>query len=210
MRLTLRLSLLLIFGVAAVSLGFAFYETRAETSGLKNDLDRQSRLLAESLAKSAEPLVARRSYRELQTLVNRFQDRERIAGVAIFDANRKTLAISAGLAARLKGDADAVQRSLSRTFDNNLTNSEFVRAHDDAGGLHIAVTALRDENDPLTPLIGALAVFHDTTYIDAQIAELWRRALIGVAVQTFLIGSITLLMIRWGVGRPMQRMAQWM
>jgi hypothetical protein len=58
MRLTLRLSLLLILGVGCVSLVFAFYQTRMETKGLERDLDRNSLVLAESLAKSAEPLVA--------------------------------------------------------------------------------------------------------------------------------------------------------
>ena len=43
-----------------------------------------------------------------------------------------------------------------------------------------------------------------------QAAALWRRALIGVAIQTLLIGCITLLTIRWGFGRPLVRMTQWL
>src|SRR5579871_1936442 len=156
MRLTLRLSLLLILGVAAVSLGFAFYQTRAETQGLKNDLDHQSRLLSESLAKSAEPLVARHANRDLQRLVNRFEDRERVAGVSVFDMNWNTLAISAGLAPRLDRDRQALQQTLSKTIETDSTNSEFVRAHGDAGRLHIAVAPLRDESDPATPQIGEI------------------------------------------------------
>jgi len=66
MRLTLRLSLLLTLGVGGVSLAIAFYQTRAETKGLERDLERNALVLAESLAKAAEPLVEKHSYRELE------------------------------------------------------------------------------------------------------------------------------------------------
>jgi trehalose 6-phosphate synthase len=59
-------------------------------------------------------------------------------------------------------------------------------------------------------LTGALAIFHDAAYIRLQTDSLWRQALWGVGVQTALIVSITLLTIRWGVGRPLRKMAQWL
>ena len=70
MHLSSRLSLSLIIGVASVSFGFAFYQTQAETRGLKDNLQRHSLVLAESLAKSAEPLVEKGSVRDLQNLQN--------------------------------------------------------------------------------------------------------------------------------------------
>ncbi len=203
MRLTLRLSLSLICGVAAVSLALAFYQTHAETEGLRNDLDRQSRVLAESLAKSAEPLVIRQSYRDLQKLVDRLKDRERIAGVAVYSAGsvpERTLAVTEGLEARI----DRTPAAISQAIREDYSEGAFIDAPE--GRLHVAAVPLRDD----TVVIGALAVFHDTAYIDAQAAALWQRALTGVAIQTLLIGSIVLLTIRWGVGRPMQRMAKWM
>jgi hypothetical protein len=85
-RLTIRLNLCLILAVGGVSLAFALYQTQNEMHGLRRELDRQSAVLAESLEKSAEPLVAARSYRDLQRLADRFKDHERLAGVAVYDA----------------------------------------------------------------------------------------------------------------------------
>ena len=82
-RLTYRLSSALITSVAVVSLAFAFFQTRADTFGLQRDLEDHAQVLAESLARSAEPLVARHANRELQRLVDRFKDREQIAGVSV-------------------------------------------------------------------------------------------------------------------------------
>ena len=88
MRLSVRLNLCLIFAVGGTSLAFALYQAQNEMHGLRRDLDRQSAVLAESLEKSAEPLVAARSYRDLQRLADRFKDHERLAGVAFYDADR--------------------------------------------------------------------------------------------------------------------------
>ena len=108
MRLTLRLSLSLICGVAAVSLGLAAYQIHAETSALRNDLDRNSRVLAESVARSAEPLVAKRSNRELQSLIDRFRGRERISGIAVYDAAGHALAMTRLLESHLAGNPAAI------------------------------------------------------------------------------------------------------
>ncbi len=108
MRLSVRLNLCLIFAVGGTSLAFALYQAQNEVHGLRRDLDRQSAVLAESLEKSAEPLVAARSYRELQRLADRFKDHERLAGVAFYDTLDRPLAITAILAARLPRRPDAV------------------------------------------------------------------------------------------------------
>ena len=47
--------------MAAVSVGFAFYQIRAQSRGMERDLERESLMLAESLGRAAEPLVANRS-----------------------------------------------------------------------------------------------------------------------------------------------------
>ena len=72
--------------------------------------------------------------------------------------------------------------------------------------MHVAALPLRGSSS----VIGALAVFHDATYIDLQADALWRRALIGVAVQTLLIACITLLTVHLCFGRPLLRMTLWL
>ena len=51
--------------------------------------------------------MARRAYRELQRLVDRFKDREQIAGVSVYDVDGKPLAISSGFTRRV-GDESGV------------------------------------------------------------------------------------------------------
>ena len=59
-------------------------------------------------------------------------------------------------------------------------------------------------------MLGALAVFHDAAYIQTQSADTLRRALASVAIQTLLIVPVTLLVLRWGLGRPIEKLAGWL
>jgi trehalose 6-phosphate synthase len=186
--------------VAIVSLVFAYNQTREETRSLEQDLQHSSLVLADSLSKSVEPLVTNHSYRELQRLVDRFQDRERIAGIAVYGSGAAPLSVSAGLTPRL----DGVPQPVMQALDDGWTHDSFLKL----GGTpaHVVALPLRDG----ATLLGVLAVFHDASYIEYQTLALWRRALLGVAIQTALIVGITLLTIRWGLGRPLRRMTQWL
>jgi len=200
MRLTSRLSISLIASVAVVSLAFAYAQMRASRRGLDRELGRHALVLAETLSKSAQPLLKNHSYRDLERLVDQFENREQIAGVVVLNMAGEPVAVSSRLAPRLDNYPEPVRQALQ----DGLTHAGFVSLGGDP--LHVIAMPLRDE--PL--VIGVLAIFHDAAYIQQQSAALWRRALIGVAIQTFLIALITLLTIRIGIARPLKRTTEWL
>ncbi len=198
MRLTLRLSLALVSCVATVSLAIAYFQTHTETQEAFRDLDRQTLVLADSVSKSAEELVDAHSYRELQRLVDRFADRERIEAIVVYGADGKTLASTSGSPPILQAaDSQAV-------FRDGTARQEIYSTPN--GPLHLTLLPLRANGKQ----VGALALYHDAAFIDARAAALWKRALAGVFVETVLIGCVTLLAIRWGVGRPLKNVAAWL
>jgi trehalose 6-phosphate synthase len=200
MRLTSRLSLSLIFAVAAVSLAFALYQTRVQSRGMERDLERHALMLADSLGRTAEPLAANHSYTELQRLVERFKDRETVAGVAVYDPEGSPLATTNGLALLLEHNPPAVASAIKKGW----AHAEFLNSP--GGRLHIVAVPLRKAGG----VDGALAIVHDASYIDSRTAALWSRALIGVAVQTIVIVTIVLLSVRLSIARPVKHMTQWL
>jgi len=200
LRLTSRLSLSLIFAVALVSVAFAYYQIRAQSRSMERDLERQSLMLAESLGRAAEPLVAKESYVELQRLVDRFKDRETVAGVGVYDVDGTPLATTPGLAAILERDPPVV----SQAMHNGWARGAFF--HSPTGTMHIVAVPLHKATD----VNGALAIVHDASYIDTRTAALWGRSLIGIGVQTIVIVGIVLLSVRLNIGRPVLHMTQWM
>ena len=99
--LSVRLIVSLILGVALVSLLFSYYEVRTERSGLRKDLQRRAEVLGESLAGNVEGRLERQSPRELQRIVERFSNREHLAGVGVYDKHSGSRRLASGLAKTL-------------------------------------------------------------------------------------------------------------
>ncbi len=95
--LSVRLIISLIVGVTLVSLFSAYYEVRREKQGLRNELERRAEVLGESLVGNIEPRLEKGSLKDIKRVVERFSNREHLAGVAVFNAKLEPIAASSGL-----------------------------------------------------------------------------------------------------------------
>ena len=209
MRTALKMVLPLIVSVAVVSGLFAWYQVRTERRLLRSDLSRRAVILGEALQESAEPLMERAPNKNLQKLVERFGEREHLKGVAVYDASGKLLAITPGIAKEFD-DWPAIARDAAK---KDKEEDAFVRETrtDDSGNLqdvtlHILACPLHRDNE----LAGMLALFHDTNYIDVQVAHTLRDSLLNALVQTLLIAGLALILVRWTFMRPLSRTAHWL
>ena len=201
MRLfSVRLILSLILAITLVSLLSSYYQVREEKRSLRADLERRAAVLAESLAGNIDPHLEKGSVKKLQGIVERFSNRERLAGVAILDTKLEPIAQSAGLAQRLQSQPSAVAQAIAQ----NQRQSAFVRTTN--GSLHVYVLPMHQSGQ----LAGELVIVHDASYIDAQIARVWRETFLRVLAQVFLVVLITVLIVRWSIAGPIARAAQWM
>ena len=198
MRLSLRLITFLVVGITLVTFVVARNQVRSEKRGLRADLERRAEILGESLQEIVEPALGSRE--QLRRTVERFGNRERLAGVVVYDAQGGVLAESSSLATRL--NALSVPLTEVKARDGGV--SEAV----DLGGKHMHVYFL-----PLHQkgsIAGVLAIIHDASYIEAQSARIWRDTLWHVVAQVLLIVFITVLIIRWTIIVPISRTAEWM
>jgi trehalose 6-phosphate synthase len=200
MRLAFRLTFFLIVGVAAVATGFAYYQVQMERKGLERDLRRQALDLAEAQAKAIRPLMIRGANRELQALADRSGDRDQPVGIAVYDTDGLPLAISSGLIERIK----TIPPAILPAGEQENGSTEFVLL----GGtlIHIAAVPVRNGAD----VLGALQIFHDASYIPLRAAATWRRSLVSVGLQTLLILAVTIVTLRFSLGKPVLLMAQWL
>ena len=119
--LTVRLIISLILGITLVSLFSSYYEVRSEKSGLRRDLERRAEVLGDSLAGYLEPYLEKDSHKdshkELQKIVDRFGNRQHLAGVAIYDLRGQPIAITPGLADRIGGEPAVVGEAVTKNRD---------------------------------------------------------------------------------------------
>jgi len=199
MRMGVRLSLWLIAGITCVSLLFAVYQVEVEYQGRRHELRRRAELLGESLQETVERLRGDGSLPELQRLVDRFGNRDHLEGIAIYDENAAPVAMTTNLPAKLEPHIAAVEQAAFRGKETG----EFIRSK----GVPMYVYAVPVRRGG--GIVGAVAIFHDASYIDLQGSKIWHDTALRVVVQVFLIGVITLLIVRWSMMRPIARIAQW-
>ncbi|MFZ0886682.1 MAG: trehalose-6-phosphate synthase [Candidatus Acidiferrales bacterium] len=201
MKLSLRLIASLVVSISLVTFFVARNQVRGEKKGLRADLARRGEILTESLQETVEPVLQRGSENQLHRIVERFGDREHLAGVAIYDPNGKLLAASDKLGA----NADVPPK----VFDQARAGDTGAGGFTDFPNLPVYAYAL-----PLHRtsggLAGVLVTFHDARYIEAQSVEIWRSAIWHVVAQLLLIVLITLLIVRSTITGPINKLSQWM
>ena len=198
--LTVRLTISLIVGIILVSLFSSYYEARFQKQSLRRDLEHRAEDLGESLAGNIEPHLKKESHKELQRIVEKFGNREHLAGVAIYNLLGKSIAITPELASRLAVEPSVVQQVIAK----GKSSGQFIRLGDVS--TYIYAVPLHEDDQ----IAGGIAIIHDAGYINAQSSRVWRDAFLRVLVQVFLITLITLLIVRWSITGPIARTAQWM
>jgi trehalose 6-phosphate synthase len=209
MRTTLKIILPLIVSVAVVSLLFAAYQVRTDKRTLRNDLSRRTEILGESLQESVEPLLERAQERSLQRLVERFGQREHLKGVAIYNTAGSALALTPGLAPVFRLRPTVASRAAQADSGaGEFLGAEQVNAGypEEAVPIHIYALPLHANGE----LVGTLALFHDTSYIDRQVSRTLRDSLVTALVQTLLITGLAFILVRWTFTGPLTRTATWL
>lgn len=199
MKITLRLIVSLLFVAALVAVLFSFYQVRAENKRLTAELERRTIILAESLQESVKPLVQSNSADKLNRLVEKFGNRERLKGVAVYDVQGAVLASSRNLSPK--------SPELLAKVVGALADKRPVSASVYVGSEKVYTYVLPLGEDEV---IGALGLFHDASYIDVRLGEIWKNNLLRFFTLSALIVIITLVTVRWSITGPIAQVAHWM
>jgi trehalose 6-phosphate synthase len=200
MKITIRLIVSLLLVVALVAVVFSFYQVRTEKLRLASELERRAIILAESLQESVVPLMEINSLSKLNRLVEKFGNRERLIGVAVFDNQGNTLASTPNLKPKI---SQPFPQAVSSITENRHIDG-FKNINDKK--TYIYTLPLSSEDN----IIGSLSIFHDASYINVRLLEIWKHNLLRFLTLAILIAIITLLIVRWSITGPIAHFAEWM
>ena len=110
MRLSIRLILFLVAGITIITFIVSKYEVRSEKRGMRADLVRRAEILAESLQEIVEPALEKDSHEQLRRIVERFGNREQLAGVVVYNKRGEVLAESSNVPGRFAPPRPVVGR----------------------------------------------------------------------------------------------------
>jgi trehalose 6-phosphate synthase len=202
MKITIRLVVSLVVVVAAVTLAFSLYQVDREKERLTFDLQRRSAVLADGLQESLAPLVQYYgSAARLKRIVNRFGNRERLRGIMVFDRQ------GAVITATDKLDIDPSKPSSNAT--NVMIEGRSEGGFLDTKGVkaYVFVTPVFAEDNEV---VGAIAMFYDTSYINIRLREIWKQNVVRFLILSVFAVFATVLVVRWSITGPIARLAEWM
>jgi alpha,alpha-trehalose-phosphate synthase [UDP-forming] len=198
--LSARLIVSLIIGVTLVSLCTSYYEVIVEKRALRRDLQRRAEVLGESLARNVERDLQRDAIPTLQRTVQRFANRENLAGLAVYDPQGHVIAVTTALAAPMNTAPSVVSQALQEERVSDVFQKI------GTASVHICALPLHNQEK----LVGALAIVHDAGYIRSRSLRIWRDTFLSALAHVVLIALITLLIVRWSIEGPIARTAHWM
>ena len=127
--LSARLIVSLIVGITLVSLCTSYYQVLVLNRGLQKDLQHSAEVLGESLARNVERDLERDAQHNLQRTVQQYANRDRLAGLAVYDPQGHSIAVTPSIEPLMSNTPAVVLQSLK---DN----------HDASAFLHIGVASV--------------------------------------------------------------------
>jgi trehalose 6-phosphate synthase len=201
MRITFRLAFSIIVVVSLIVLAFTLVQVQQEKRRQRVDLERRASVLAESLGETVEQLTKEGHTRRLQRIVERFSNREKLAGVAVFDHSGTPLAVTPSLAMQLATAPMIVTDALIE----NKNSGTFLKLGN-ADVYLFVLPLVRPEDHVAT----ALALVYDVAYIQDRVRVIWQNNFMRLLVQALVVSLTTLIIVRLSIFRPVAGMVQWM
>src|SRR3989344_1875492 len=191
-----------VLAVSLVSLGFTFKQVNQEEATLQTNLEQRASLLSDSLKESVEPYYFNNTqpsfYVSIQKIVEKFANRERLAGIALYDNKGTLIASSAGLPRTIIDNSKIV----ADVMDSDNKKSDFFDA--DGEKRYVRIDPLHNGDS----IVGALMIVQNAGYIDTGIAQIWKNSLLRLFTQVVLFSVAIFLLLRFFVLRQVVRLVE--
>ena len=179
---------------------YTSYQVRTERRNLRNDLSHRAAALAENLQENLESSPWKVNDRGLNSMVERYRQREHLLGVAVYEGSGAELASTHGLPP-IYAVRPQVAVQASQT-DKGL--GAFLDAGD-APTYSYAVPLHRNGE-----VNGSLTLVYDTLYIQSRVRQALRDSLLTTLIQTGLIIALAFFLVRWTFTSPLAKTAKWL
>lgn len=190
-----------VITVTLVALFFNLRQINEERATLTINLEQRASLLADSLKESVEPTYANSSQASLQTslqkTVDKFANRERLAGIALYDNKGTLLATSSGLPKIIIENV----KSVSDVMDSDKSKSDFFDA--DGESRYVFVDPLHNDDGTI---VGALMIVQNAGYINTSINQIWGGNLLRLGIQIIIFSIAIFIILRFFVFRQVVRL----
>ena len=199
MRINLALILSIIVAVGIVALVFTAFQISSEKQKLNNELQSKTVRLAEDFYKTYFRHLEDRDSVPLRGITDSVINQYSFIGLAIYYNRDSILPLNSSTQLLLQHSSDYITRAVSADSSmGNMVRSEGKKSYE-------YIRIVKRENKPSLAVI----FYSDAEYIKNILKTIWLGNFIRWFIQALVISIVTLLIIRWGILRPLNRIVEW-
>lgn len=199
MRINLALILSIIVAVGVVALVFTAFQISSEKQKLNNELQSKTVRLAEDFYKTYFRHLEDRDSVPLRGITDSVINQYSFIGLAVYYNRDSIIPLNSSTQLLIQHSSDYITRAVSAdTSMGNMVRSEGKRSYE-------YIRIVKRENKPSLAVI----FYSDAEYIKNILKTIWLGNFIRWFIQALVISIVTLLVIRWGILRPLNRIVEW-
>jgi trehalose-6-phosphate synthase len=198
MKITLALILSILIAVGLVAFGFSFYQVSLERARLSGELESKTRSIAEEILKSKIISPGQINQANIENYTDSIDKRFNLLGIAIY-FNKDSIISSSSC-------SNFTRYSLKYIPLTTFTGTSLGDFFSDSGEefyQYIMPLKRPDKSDY------AFVFYTDAGYIEKIIDNIWFRNFIRWFIQALLVSLVTVLIIRWAVFSPINKIVAW-
>jgi trehalose 6-phosphate synthase len=198
MRLNISVIFSLLFAVGLVAFGFTFYQSSTEKTKLNNELESRTLRVANEIFRRDSLFFEKIGQKNINHFSDSINRQYNLLGFAIY-YNYDSILSSNSARSFIKYSKAYIIQSI--TADTSLGN--FFKSEKEK--IYQYITPIKKNGR----FNNAVVFYTDAGYIDKVLRNIWSRNFMGWFLQAFLVSVVTLLLIRWGVLRQVNKIVDW-
>jgi len=199
MRINLALILSIIVAVGIVALVFTAFQISSERQKLNNELQSKTVRVAEDFYQTYFRSLEAGDSLHLKKITDRVINQYDFTGIAVSYNRDSIIALNDSIRPLLPSSSDYIARAIAA--DSSMGNVIKM------GGkkLYEYIRVIKRQDKPSI----AVVFYADTGYIKNIINSIWLGNFMRWFIQALVISIVTLLIIRWGILTPLNRIVEW-
>jgi len=198
MRFAVSFILSIIFAVGLVAFGFTFFQSSNERTRLDRELEVRTAHISEEIFKVHPSFINQTDHQKIELFADSLSKKYNLMGYALYFNYDSILCNSSSRKLINYSRAYILQSITADTSVGIFFKSEGRKIYQ-----YIRPVKNTDRSNT------AVVFYTDAGYIDKVIGSIWFRNFMGWFVQAFLVSVITLLLIRWGILRQINKIVVW-
>jgi trehalose-6-phosphate synthase len=198
MRLNLALIFSIIIAIGLVAFGFTFFQISSERSKLNSELEIRTTEIVEKVFQTNSSFYENLNPSNIERLVDSINTRYNLLGIAIY-YNIDSI----------------ISNNTTRHLISHSLNyiSQSIAADTSLG--YFTTVAGKNIYQYIKPIKregisnNAIVFYTDAGYIEKIIGSIWFRNFMRWFIQAFLVSLVTMLIIRWGIFSPINKIVDW-